>query len=171
MSFSRAMDILHLVVDLALVMPGYLIECSIGRSTGLFLRPARLPHGRGSPAKAGAKQIGGHRCGVIDHFASDSVVASRGDAFIHMPSTTTYWNTDSAGHRTDRNGPISVLLSSGKGVASRARNWTCGGGRPFSMRRTVVERNGALEIVDESMASDNGPTTSQNDRARRAKRR
>lgn len=40
-------------------------------------------------------------------------------------------------------------------------HWTCGGcGRLFSMRRTVIERNHGLEIVDESMAFDDAPVTS-----------
>ncbi|KVO12613.1 DNA-binding protein [Burkholderia ubonensis] len=40
-------------------------------------------------------------------------------------------------------------------------NWTCVGcGRLFSMRRTVVERNGVLEIVDESMVGDDNPVSS-----------
>lgn len=41
-------------------------------------------------------------------------------------------------------------------------HWICAGcGRLFSLRRTVVERNGVLEIVDESMAGDNEPIASR----------
>ncbi|TDQ93030.1 DUF746 domain-containing protein [Paraburkholderia silvatlantica] len=46
-------------------------------------------------------------------------------------------------------------------------HWTCAGcGRLFSMRRTIGERNGVLEIVDESMAGDDELITPQRTIAR-----
>ncbi|WP_085971934.1 DUF746 domain-containing protein [Burkholderia pseudomallei] len=49
-------------------------------------------------------------------------------------------------------------------------HWTCVGcGRLFSMRRTLAERNGALEIVDASMDSDDEPIASQRTLARDAR--